>query len=57
MVVKTDPRVNGVDVALSRKGGGEPGATKKGCSVHGEEMPGALIVALAGILGLRRRRR
>ncbi len=37
--------------------GGEPGATKKGCSVHREEMPGALIVALAGMLGLRRRRR
>jgi len=37
--------------------GGEPGATKKGCNVHSEEMPGALIVALAGILGLRRRRR
>jgi MYXO-CTERM domain-containing protein len=37
--------------------GGEPGATKKGCNTHGEEMPGALIVALAGILGLGRRRR
>lgn len=36
--------------------GGEPGATKKGCNMHGGELPGALIVALAGILGLRRRR-
>jgi outer membrane protein OmpA-like peptidoglycan-associated protein len=35
---------------------GEPGASKKGCNMQGEEMPGALIVALAGILGLRRRR-
>ena len=35
---------------------GEPGASKKGCNTHGEPMPGALIVALAGILGLRRRR-
>ncbi|HEY0136728.1 MAG TPA: hypothetical protein VGB85_21745, partial [Nannocystis sp.] len=35
---------------------GEPGASKKGCNMHGEEMPGALIVALAGILRLRRRR-
>ena len=36
--------------------GGEPGASKKGCNVQGEDMPGALVVALAGILGLRRRR-
>lgn len=36
---------------------GEPGATKKGCNVHDEPMPGALVVLLAGILGLRRRRR
>lgn len=36
---------------------GEPGATKKGCNIHSEELPGALVVLLAGILGLRRRRR
>ncbi len=36
---------------------GEPGATKKGCSVEPTEMPGALVVLLAGILGLPRRRR
>jgi len=36
---------------------GEPGATKKGCNVHPSEMPGALVVLLAGILGLPRRRR
>ena len=36
---------------------GEPGATKKGCNVHTDEMPGALVVLLAGILGVRRRRR
>lgn len=35
----------------------EPGATKKGCSVEPNEMPGALVVLLAGILGLPRRRR
>jgi MYXO-CTERM domain-containing protein len=38
--------------------GGEPGASKKGCSVAGDgELPGALIVLLAGIVGARRRRR
>lgn len=36
---------------------GGPGATKKGCNVHPTEMPGALLVLLAGILGLPRRRR
>lgn len=37
---------------------GEPGATKKGCRVDadGGELPGALIVLLAGIVGRRRRR-
>jgi outer membrane protein OmpA-like peptidoglycan-associated protein len=36
---------------------GEPGATKKGCSVQPTELPGALVVLLAGMLGLPRRRR
>jgi len=36
---------------------GEPGASKKGCSVAPDELPGALVVLLAGILGLPRRRR
>ena len=36
---------------------GGPGATKKGCNVHPTEMPGALLVLLAGLLGLPRRRR
>lgn len=35
---------------------GEPGANKKGCNLQSEPMPGALVVLLAGILGLRRRR-
>ncbi|MBL9100408.1 MAG: OmpA family protein [Myxococcales bacterium] len=37
---------------------GTPGATKKGCSVadDGGQLPGALIVLLAGIVGRRRRR-
>jgi MYXO-CTERM domain-containing protein len=37
--------------------GSGPGATKKGCNVHPGEMPGALVVLLAGLLGLPRRRR
>ncbi len=38
---------------------GEPGATKKGCNIDadGGELPGALIVLLAGIVGRRRVRR
>lgn len=36
--------------------GGEPGASKKGCNVAGDPTPGATILLLAGLLGLRRRR-
>lgn len=36
--------------------GGEPGASKKGCNVHGEPTPGATILLLAGLLAVRRRR-
>jgi len=36
--------------------GGEPGASKKGCSVTSEPTPGATILLLAGLLTLRRRR-
>lgn len=37
--------------------GGEPGASKKGCSIAGESTPGAAILLLAGLSVLRRRRR
>jgi uncharacterized protein (TIGR03382 family) len=37
--------------------GGEPGATKKGCSIAGESTPGAAILLLAGLAVVRRRRR
>ncbi|PCC75169.1 MYXO-CTERM domain-containing protein [Nannocystis exedens] len=36
--------------------GGEPGASKKGCSVVADPTPGATILLLAGLLTLRRRR-
>jgi MYXO-CTERM domain-containing protein len=51
-----DPYVGGAEDPPPVEG--EPGATKKGCSVatDGGELPGALIVVLAGLVGRRRRR-
>ena len=54
-----DPYVGGAEDTPPPKIEGEPGATKKGCNVDsaGGELPGALIVLLAGIVGRRRLRR
>jgi len=53
-----DPYVGGAEEAPPEVEG-TPGATKKGCNVDasGGELPGALIVLLAGMLGRRRVRR